>query len=98
MPEPGKAGNVESWLARKHHSCPQDRLLTWVEPRWLMAIDSNSVASMLAKSAGQTGRLNRLPSCRVDLGTGNARLECAQCGVLSSQHDLEVFLLSGPGF
>src|SRR5437016_11229495 len=98
MSEPGEAGNVESWFAREHHSCPHDRLLAWVEPRWFMAIDSNAVASMVAKSAGQTGRLNRLPSCRVDQGTSNAGLERSQCGVLSPQHDFEVFLLSRPGF
>src|SRR5204863_419529 len=91
MSEPGEAGNVESWLAREHHSCAHDRLLPWVEPRWLVAIDSTAVASMVAKSFGQTSRLNRRPSCRVDLGTGNARLECAQCGVLSSQHGPAVF-------
>src|SRR6266568_4339415 len=49
MSEPGMAGNVESWLARKHHSRSHDRLLSWVEPRWLVAIDSNAVARMVTK-------------------------------------------------
>src|SRR5712692_365012 len=98
MPKTCKARNVESWLARKHHSSPHDRLLSRVEPRWLMPVDPDAVAYMMTKGATQTGRLNLLPSCRVDSGASNAGLERSQCGFLSSQHCLEVFLLSRPGF